>query len=185
MTLSPKLVVTPGLEVATVAGGCFWGVDHIYRKYFGNGKGLVDCRVGYANGNTASPTYQQVCSGRTNHAEALQILFDPKKLSYAHLIEFFLRTHDPTQRGHQGPDIGSQYRTAIFTHDEQQNKIAHEVVEKVNEKYFPNSKIVTEIEPIRNFWDGEDYHQNYLNNNPGGYECPTHYLRGKFGEWCT
>ncbi|CAG8980643.1 hypothetical protein HYALB_00012724 [Hymenoscyphus albidus] len=164
-----------GAEKATIAAGCFWGVEHMFRREF-KSRGLYDARVGYIGGNTSSPSYRAVCSGATGHAEALQVTFDPEKVSYRELIEFFYKMHDPTTSNAQGPDRGSQYRSGIFWHDEGQKGVAEEVTRKVNEKWW-KGKVVTEILEAGEWWDAEEYHQKYLNNNPGGYECPSHFLR--------
>jgi len=165
-----------GAQKATVAAGCFWGVEHMYRKAF-EGKGLYDARVGYIGGDTKSPSYRSVCSGRTGHAEALQVTFDPSKITYRQLIEFLYRMHDPTTIDRQGPDAGSQYRSGIFYHNEEQKKIAEEVTKLANEKWW-KGKIVTQILPAGEWWDAEEYHQRYLSEKqPGGYECPSHFLR--------
>ncbi|RDL42453.1 Glycosyl hydrolase family 47 [Venustampulla echinocandica] len=169
--------VPEGAKKATIAAGCFWGVEHMFRKEF-KSKGLYDARVGYIGGDTASPSYRSVCSGTTGHAEALQVFYDPSKVTYSQLLQFFYKMHDPTTANRQGPDAGSQYRSAIFYHDEEQEKVAREVTEKVNEKWW-GGKVVTQILPAGQWWDAEDYHQKYLEpgNNPGGYECPSHFLR--------
>lgn len=164
-------------QLATVSAGCFWGVEHIYRKHFKD-KGLIDTSVGYTGGNTTEPTYKEVCTSCTNHAEGLQIAYDPNRLSYETLIDFFFRIHDPTTSDRQGPDVGTQYRSAIFTHNEDQHRIA-EAVRNRYQKTFWKDKIVTEILPIENWWDAESYHQKYLEANKGGYECPTHFVRTK------
>lgn len=164
-----------GAQKATLAAGCFWGIEHMYRKDF-EGKGLIDARVGYIGGNTENPGYRAVCSGSTGHAEACQIVFDPAKVSYRTLIEYFYKMHDPTTPNRQGPDRGSQYRSGIFFHDEEQKAIAEDVTKKANAQWWHNG-IITEILPAGKWWDAEQYHQLYLHNNPGGYECPSHYLR--------
>jgi len=181
MSSAPATPVTvpAGAEVATVAAGCFWGVEHIYRRTF-NDKGLYDARVGYIGGDQKDPSYRAVCSGRTGHAEGLQIVYDPEKVSYRTLLEFFYKMHDPTTVNRQGPDVGSQYRSAIFYHNAEQESIAKEVTEKANKEWW-NSKIATEVLPAGQWWDAEDYHQLYLHKNPSGYECPSHFLR-KFPE---
>ncbi|KAI8889110.1 hypothetical protein K501DRAFT_239448 [Backusella circina FSU 941] len=162
-------------EKATFAAGCFWGVEHIYNKHFK--KDGITTQVGYTGGNVDNPDYRKVCSGQTNHAEALEITFDPKKVSYATLVEFFYKMHDPTTVNAQGPDKGTQYRSAIFYHSPEQKKVAEEVTEKVQKEHYKNDKIVTEIIPAGKFYSAEEYHQEYLTKNPHGYECPTHYLR--------
>lgn len=147
----------------------------MFRKEF-KSRGLYDARVGYIGGETTSPSYRAVCSGSTGHAEALQVVFDPEKVSYRDLLEYFYRMHDPTTSNRQGPDTGSQYRSGIFWHDKAQEEIAQDVTKKVNEKWW-KGKVVTEILEAGEWWDAEDYHQKYLDNNPGGYECPSHFLR--------
>ncbi|KAK9476749.1 peptide methionine sulfoxide reductase MsrA [Lipomyces japonicus] len=176
-TISPTLVVPEGAEVATLAAGCFWGVEHIYRKYFGNGKGLLDARVGYSGGSTVKPGYRDVCTDTTGHAEALQIVFDPTLVSFDTLVDFFFRIHDPTTLNRQGPDRGSQYRSAIFFHSPAQRQTAIDVRDRLQKSFYPDSNIVTKITPIENWWDAETYHQLYLVKNPDGYECPTHFVR--------
>jgi methionine-S-sulfoxide reductase len=166
-------------QKATFASGCFWGVEHIFRKHYGSGKGLLDARVGYTGGGTKAPTYRAVCSGTTGHAESLLVFFDPEKVSYKTLVEFFFRTHDPTTKGYQGHDIGSQYRSAIFAHSEEQFKIAQEAKAEVQEKWKYEHKdstrtVTTEVAMAGPWYDAEDYHQLYLHNNPGGYECERH-----------
>jgi len=165
-----------GTQKATVAAGCFWGVEHVYRKNFGN-KGLLDAKVGYIGGDTSHPSYSKVCSGKTGHAEALQIYFDPAQVSYETLIKFFYKIHDPTTLNKQGNDAGTQYRSAIFYHDEEQGAIAKAVTELAGKYWWTNKKISTQIVPAGTWYDAEQYHQKYLINNPNGYECPTHYVR--------
>ncbi|KAI9880819.1 MAG: Peptide-methionine (S)-S-oxide reductase [Pleopsidium flavum] len=179
MGLNPEggaQVFPEGSQKAIVAAGCFWGVEHLYRKQFG-GKGLLDAKVGYIGGDTKSPSYRSVCSGRTGHAEALQVTFDPSQVTYHQLLEFFYKMHDPTTKDRQGGDSGTQYRSAIFYHDEQQEKTAKEVTDKVQKEWWRTGKITTQILPAGEWWDAEAYHQLYLDKNPGGYECPAHYIR--------
>lgn len=185
-TSSPSLSLTPeslasrimpeNAQKATVAAGCFWGVENLFRKHF-EGKGLLDAKVGYCGGHTESPTYRGVCTGTTGHAESLQVTFDPSVVSYRQLLEFFYRMHDPTTLNRQGGDIGTQYRSAIFTHDEEQERIAREVTEKVGKEWYKDKPITTQIVPAGKFWDAEEYHQLYLRKNPDGYECPAHFVR--------
>lgn len=176
--VAPSLKTPEGSQVATVAAGCFWGVEHMYRKHFGNGKGLIDARVGYTGGNQSNPDYKQVCTSSTGHAEALQVSFDPKLVGYDTLIDFFFRMHDPTTLNSQGPDVGTQYRSGVFYHDDKQKSIAEDVKNKMQKEFY-KTEIVTEIVPIDLFWDAEQYHQLYLDNNPEGYACPSHFLREK------
>lgn len=170
-------MASPSIQLATFGAGCFWGVEHIFCKHFGNGRGIEATRVGFSGGKTERPTYRSVCGSNTQHAEAVQIAFDPTKVSYESLVEFFFRIHDPTQLNRQGPDVGTQYRSVIFTHTQEQQQVAERVCTRMQQDFWKNAPIVTEIQPIRNWWDAEDYHQLYLVNNPGGYECPTHFYR--------
>jgi len=163
-------------QQATVAAGCFWGVEHIYRKNF-TGKGLIDARVGYTGGDNKNPSYAKVCGGATGHAEALQIIFDPSIVSYRTLIEFFYRIHDPTTLNRQGADAGTQYRSAIFYHNDEQKRITDEVTKMAQDNWWTSGTIKTVIIEAADWWDAEKYHQKYLDHNPGGYECPTHYVR--------
>ena len=161
----------------TVGAGCFWGVEHLYRKHFGKGKGLLDARVAYTGGGTNAPNYRSVCTGSTGHAEALLVLFDPEKVSYRQLVEFFYRMHNPTTKDQQGGDRGTQYRSAIFANSEEQLKIAQDITEKVGKEWYPDKPITTEVAMAGPWFDAEDYHQLYLENNPHGYECPAHFVR--------
>ncbi|KAI8391338.1 uncharacterized protein BYT42DRAFT_556528 [Radiomyces spectabilis] len=162
-------------EKATFAAGCFWGVEHLYNKHFK--KDGIETRVGYIGGHTDNPTYKEVCTSNTDHAEAVEISFDPKRVSYDTLVEFFYRIHDATTVNAQGPDVGSQYRSAIFYHSPDQKAVAEKVTQEVQEKHYKDKKIVTKIEPASTFYDAETYHQLYLEKNPSGYTCPTHFLR--------
>ena len=156
---------------ATLAGGCFWGMEEILRKV----PGIVDTNVGYTGGYTEKPTYAQVKKGDTGHAESIEIKFDPKKVSYEEILGIFFRMHDPTTKNRQGNDVGSQYRSAIFYHDDAQKKTAEKVIEKVNKSGKWKAPIVTEVVPAREFTLAETEHQDYLKNNVGGYTC--HFLR--------
>ncbi|KAL8850601.1 MAG: hypothetical protein Q9221_004471 [Calogaya cf. arnoldii] len=163
-------------QKCTVAAGCFWGVEHLFRKNFGE-EGLYDARVGYIGGDVNNPGYRAVCTGRTGHAEALQMTFDPSRISYSTLLEFFYKMHDPTTKNRQGADTGTQYRSAIFYHSPEQEGMAKEVTEKAQNQWWKSGKISTEILEAGQWWDAEKYHQLYLDKNPGGYECPAHYVR--------
>ncbi|PNP48099.1 peptide-methionine (S)-S-oxide reductase [Trichoderma gamsii] len=164
-----------GAQRCTVAAGCYWGTEHLYRKHF-SGKGLIDAKVGFIGGDLTNPSYRAVCGGKTGHAEAAEIIFDPSQVSYRQLIEFFYRMHDPTTLNRQGPDTGPQYRSAIYFHNDEQERIARDVTEKANAQWW-QGKIVTEIAPAGQWWTAEEYHQLYLERNPDGYECPSHFLR--------
>ncbi len=158
-------------EVATVAGGCFWGMEEIIHKI----PGVIETKVGYTGGTTKNPTYKQVCTGKTGHAEAVQIVFDPTILSYDKVLDFFFRMHDPTTLNRQHNDVGTQYRSAIFYHSDAQKKTAEHAKELAQKKGGWKQPIVTEITPASEFYSAEDYHQKYLVKNPGGYTC--HILR--------
>ncbi len=145
------------LQKATFAAGCFWHVEDAFRRI----KGVVDARVGYTGGFVANPDYRLVCTDTTGHAEALEVTFDPSVVSYEELVEFFWTMHDPTQKNRQGPDWGKQYRTAIFTHDEQQKKIAEASKHALDESGRFRKPIATEITEADEFWEAEDYHQQY------------------------
>jgi len=156
-------------ETATLAGGCFWGIEELVRKL----PGVTDTTVGYAGGTLDKPRYEDVKTGRTGHAESLQIEFDPSKISYDDILDFFFRLHDPTTANRQGNDIGTQYRSAIFYHDESQHDAAQRAIQRAQPKW--SRPIVTEVVPFTNFYEAEDYHQDYLQRYPNGYTC--HYLR--------
>lgn len=143
---------------ATVAAGCFWGVEDA----FGQVEGVVSTRVGYTGGETEQPTYEQVCSHTTGHAEAVEVTFDPGVVSYEELLDFFWRIHDPTQVDRQGPDIGDQYRSAIFVHDEAQAEAAEASKQVLEASGVLPVAIATEIVPAETFWEAEDYHQQYF-----------------------
>lgn len=163
---------SPTLETAVLAGGCFWGMEEILRKV----PGILETEVGYTGGTSGHPTYEDVRTGRTGHAESIRITFDPKKLSYADLLEhWFFRMHDPTTANRQGNDVGTQYRSAIFYTSEEQRKVAEEVKARVNATGKWKRPIVTEIVKEGEFTPAEDYHQDYLEKHPGGYTC--HFLR--------
>ncbi|HEV8683002.1 MAG TPA: peptide-methionine (S)-S-oxide reductase MsrA [Actinomycetota bacterium] len=141
---------------ATFAGGCFWQVEADFR----NVEGVTATRAGYTGGEVDNPTYELVCTDRTGHAEAVEVEFDPQRVSYEQLLSVFFSAHDPTQLNRQGPDIGTQYRSAIFAHDDEQERTAKEFVEAVRPRY--KRAVVTEIVPAAQFWPAEEYHQRYL-----------------------
>jgi peptide methionine sulfoxide reductase msrA/msrB len=157
--------------VATIAGGCFWGMEDILRKI----PGVLETRVGYTGGKTKNANYRDVSRGDTGHAEAVEVVFDPAKISYEELLGYFFRMHDPTTPNRQHNDVGTQYRSAIFYHDDEQRQIAERVKDRVARSGKWDGPIVTEIVPAGEFWVAEDYHQKYLEKHPGGYTC--HYLR--------
>ncbi|MCG3176660.1 MAG: Peptide methionine sulfoxide reductase MsrA [Candidatus Omnitrophica bacterium] len=150
---------------AIFGAGCFWGVEKFFRKI----PGVVETRVGYAGGTVDNPTYQQVCTGRTGHVEVVEVAYDPSKVGYRTLLATFFEWHDPTTPDQQGPDIGPQYRSVIFTTDAEQETAAHEAIETLGKSGLYEDPIVTEVLPAPRFWPAEDYHQRYLEKNPLGY----------------
>lgn len=146
-------------RVAYFAGGCFWGIEH----YFQKGPGVIDAVSGYMQGDVEHPTYEQVCSGQTGHAETVKVVYDPKRMTYRRLLEAFFQMHDPTQWNRQGPDVGPQYRSGIWYVDEDQKKEAENYIRELEASgRFGGKKIVTLVEPAKTFWPAEDYHQNYI-----------------------
>ena len=155
-------------EKATFAAGCFWGVEAAFRRQ----PGVIDTAVGYSGGHTVGPTYKDICTDRTGHAEVVQVIFDPSKTSYETLLEVFWACHDPTTPNRQGPDVGSQYRSAVFCHTDEQEASAKAVKAKLTESgKFPRP-IVTEITAAGTFYRAEDYHQRYVEKH-GGDACPV------------
>lgn len=149
-------------EKATFAAGCFWGVEYKFSKR----AGVVATRVGYEGGHLDQPTYQQVCTGRTDHAEVVELDFDPAQTRYEDLVRFFFDLHDPTTPNRQGPDIGTQYRSAIFHHTPEQRQVAEQVIRELNASRF-SGRIVTQVLPAQQFWPAEEYHQKYAEKHPG------------------
>ena len=145
-------------EKATFGAGCFWGVEAAFRRV----PGVVSTQVGYAGGQTKDPSYEQVCTDTTGHAEVVQVEFDPAQASYEQLLEVFWQVHDPTQLNRQGPDFGKQYRTVIFFHSPEQEKAARESKARLEASGKLRRPVVTQIEPAREFWRAEEYHQQYL-----------------------
>ena len=154
-------------EKAILAGGCFWGMEDL----FANLDGVIDVVNGYSGGSIKNPTYELISSGITGHAESIEITFNPAQISYEQILRFFLKIHDPTQKNRQQNDIGTQYRSVIFYLNESQKEIARKVIEKANESGVFKKPIATEITKFNEFYKAEDYHQDYLKNNPNGYTC--------------
>jgi peptide-methionine (S)-S-oxide reductase len=154
-------------ELATLAGGCFWCLEAVFEPI----EGVISVESGYAGGRTANPTYQQVCTGATGHAEVIQLTFDPAKLSYREVLEIFFAFHDPTTLNRQGADAGTQYRSAIFYHDARQKTEAEAVVRELTNARVFNDPIVTEIAPVGEFYKAELYHQGYYRQNPNQPYC--------------
>ena len=146
------------MEKATFGGGCFWGIEDAFRKL----DGVKETAAGYMGGSTRNPTYEQVCSGETGHAEVVQLSFDPARISYAQLLEHFWKMHNPTSLNYQGPDIGTQYRTVIFFHNDEQRQQAEESKAALDASGRLLSQVVTEVLPAEEFWRAEEYHQCYL-----------------------
>jgi peptide-methionine (S)-S-oxide reductase len=154
-------------ETAVLGAGCFWCVEAVYQRV----NGVVAVESGYAGGHVENPTYNQVVSGKTGHAEVAKVTFDPEEISYEELLEVFWHTHDPTTLNRQGADVGTQYRSAIFYNSLEQKKIAEESMKRTDESDLWDDSIVTEITPLSNYSVAEDYHQNYFNNNPNAGYC--------------
>jgi peptide-methionine (S)-S-oxide reductase len=161
MTTEPE----SNLEQATLGGGCFWCIEAIFAQQ----AGVESVVSGYTGGHDPKPTYHSVCSGSTGHAEVIQVSFNPSVISYENLLDLFWRSHDPTTLNRQGNDVGTQYRSAIYYHDEIQKEVAENSLEKV-QQYF-NEPIVTEIAPLKSFFPAEGYHQDYYANNPNQGYC--------------
>lgn len=154
-------------ERAILAGGCFWGMQQLFRRR----DGVITTRVGYSGGDVANATYRN----HGTHAEAIEVIFDPKRLGFRDLLEFFFQVHDPSTRNRQGNDTGTSYRSAIFYTSEEQKRIAHETIAEVDATGLWPGKIVTEVVPAGDFWEAEPEHQDYLERRPNGYTC--HYIR--------
>lgn len=160
-TLPKDNPTLPATETATFANGCFWCTEAIFEQL----DGVISATSGYTGGQTENPTYKQVCTGQTGHAECLQIIYDPAKISFEQLLEVFWETHDPTTLNRQGADVGTQYRSGIFYHSEEQKQKAEEYKDKLNKSGAFDKPIVTEITPFTKFYPAEDYHQQYFENN--------------------
>jgi methionine-S-sulfoxide reductase len=158
-------------EIATLAGGCFWGMEEIIRAI----PGVINTTVGYTGGKVENPNYNIVKLGTTNHAESVEVEFDSSKITYGDILAFFFRMHDPTTLNQQGNDKGTQYRSAIFYHSEVQKQLAEATIKKLEASGKWKKPIVTQIIPATKFYPAEEYHQDYLKKNPGGYTC--HWLR--------
>ena len=156
-----------GKEIATLGGGCFWCLEPIFKEL----KGVESAISGYAGGRRPNPTYEQVCTGATGHAEVVQVTFDPDVISYKELLNVFFLYHDPTTRDRQGNDVGTQYRSVIFYHDEAQREVAEAVIQDIDARGIWDGPIVTELSPAPEFYPAEDYHQDYFIRNPGQGYC--------------
>jgi len=156
-----------GLETATLAGGCFWCVEAVFDDL----KGVGDVVSGYSGGHVENPTYRQVCDGNTGHAEVVQVKFDPNVISFKDVLHVFFSVHDPTTLNRQGNDVGTQYRSAIFFHSDEQKRIAEETIREIEAEKVWDDPIVTEVTKFEKFWPAEDYHQEYFANNPNQPYC--------------
>lgn len=166
-TISTKKGENTNLETATLAGGCFWCIETIFDEL----KGVEKVVSGYSGGTTKNPSYEQVSSGNTGHAEVVQITFDPSVISYEKLLEIFFHIHNPTTLNRQGADVGSQYRSAIYYNNDHQKKTAEEVIKKIGSSGLWDEQIITEVTKFYEFYSAEDYHQDYYNNNKEKSYC--------------
>ena len=154
-------------ETTTLAGGCFWCLEAVFDEL----KGVEGVESGYSNGHVANPTYRQVCSGATGHAEVVRLTFDPQVISFKEILEVFFTIHDPTTLDRQGPDMGTQYRSAIFYHSPEQKATAEQVIREIEAAKIYDDPIVTEVAPLANYYPAEDYHQEYYVNNSSQPYC--------------
>lgn len=154
-------------ETATLGGGCFWCTEAVYKEL----KGVADVKPGYSGGHVKNPSYREVCTGNTGHAEVVQITFDPGVVSFSDILEVFFKTHDPTTLNRQGNDIGTQYRSVIFYHSEKQKEIAEKVIQLFEKEKIYDKPIVTQVEPFKAFYEAEDYHHDYYERNKNQPYC--------------
>jgi peptide-methionine (S)-S-oxide reductase len=154
-------------ETATLGGGCFWCLEAVYVEL----DGVVKVVSGYAGGHTSDPTYEAVCSGATGHAEVVQVTFDPGAITYREILEVFFTIHDPTTKDRQGADIGTQYRSVIFHHSPEQERVARDIIAELGAENAYGAPVVTQVEPLERFYPAEDYHQDYYARNPGQGYC--------------
>ncbi len=155
------------VEVATLGGGCFWCIEAAFQMI----RGVINVESGYAGGITALPTYEQVCTGTTGHAEVVQVTFDPNIISFKDILDIFFTAHDPTTLNMQGADVGTQYRSVIFYHNERQKKIAEQTIQKFDATKVWDDSIVTKVEPLKKFYKAEDYHRKYFTRHPEAAYC--------------
>jgi len=157
-------------ETATVGGGCFWCVEAAFKEL----DGVEAVTSGYAGGHADDPTYREVCTGNTGHAEVVQVEYDPEALSYEDVLEIFFTVHDPTQLNRQGPDVGSQYRSIVLYHDDEQRRLAEEYIAALDEEGGYDDEVVTEVERLETFYRAEEKHQDYFEKNPADAYCTMH-----------
>lgn len=158
---------TQSVQIATLAGGCFWCIESAFNSV----KGILTATSGYMGGKSIDPTYKEVCSGESGHAEVVQLSFDSEVISFNEILEIFFTLHNPTQLNRQGNDVGTQYRSEIFTHSTSQHDAAKEIISKINEEQLFDDAVVTQVNPAEVFYSGEDYHQDYFKNNPENQYC--------------
>ena len=166
-SISITFMSESNLQKATLGGGCFWCLEAVYQQV----RGVVHVESGYTGGQTLNPDYDSVCTGKTGHAEVVQIEFDANVLTYQKILEIFFAIHDPTTLNRQGNDIGSQYRSVIYAHDKEQRMIAQDVIEQLTQENIFDQPIVTELADLPTYYKAEDYHQNYFNNHPEQGYC--------------
>lgn len=163
----PELIMNQKTDTATFGGGCFWCTEAIFERV----AGVISATAGYSGGETENPTYKQVCTGVTGHAEVIQITFNPEIISFYELLEIFFKTHDPTTLNQQGADRGTQYRSVVLYHNEQQKKQTREIIQELNEAKIWRNPIVTQVVPFEKFYCAENYHQEYFDNNANQMYC--------------
>jgi peptide-methionine (S)-S-oxide reductase len=167
MSIKHPLATAPraGAEFATLGGGCFWCLEAVYEEV----QGVIDVESGYAGGHVEQPTYRAVCDGTTGHAEVVRVEFDPSRISYREILEIFFTIHDPTTLNRQGNDVGTQYRSAIFTHSDAQKRIAQQTIAEIQPHY--DGEVVTQVAPVSRYFRAEEYHQEYFRHNPAQGYC--------------
>ncbi len=159
--------MSDGLQTITLAGGCFWCTEAVFDRV----RGVIDVQSGYANGHTAAPTYEQVCTGNTGHAEVVRVRFDPTQIGLRQILEIFFATHDPTTLNRQGNDVGTQYRSGIYYTDPAHRQVAQDMLDELERGGQLGAPVVTELAELRSYWPAEDYHQDYFANHPGQGYC--------------
>jgi len=167
MSLEKRGFTMANLQLATLAGGCFWCIESAFNTV----DGVIKAVSGYAGGQQASPSYEAVCNGNTGHAEVVQVTFDADSISYREILEIFFALHNPTQLNRQGNDVGTQYRSAVFYHDDTQKEAAEGIIDEITREEIWPDPVVTEVVPINNYYQAEDYHQDYFKNNPQNQYC--------------
>ena len=167
LILCLQYLIMAQTEIATLGGGCFWCVEAVYQRV----QGIESVKPGYAGGHTRNPTYKEICTGKTGHAEVAQIFFKNNKISYKQILNIFWQAHDPTTLNRQGNDVGTQYRSVIFFHNDEQKVIAEKSLKEAEKSGYWEDSIVTEITKLNNYTDAEDYHDNYYDNNPNQPYC--------------